>query len=363
MLKIPTEADRLIDFNHFEFVGEESLGLITAQSPVVSISVSYNLAHPAQAINYSDYQVHILHSNRFNKENDIFQIKDRSNGKRIGWIFPIQSIVSDQHDKALNPYFLNYSYAAFSNLLSGNYTIANGYHHLKNISLPPHAESFELNEIFSDDLIIVCLSNSTLSEGFSLEDYLLSLLAQSYSFKRRIVEDNLVERVIVRPDICLWILPICESLKSDFYIKEIFKNYLLESTNELFRFHLLYQVIELFIDKIFDLEVPIVISQGLAARELSEKLSALSNERFRINLLFSDYTTLDKADTDNFCLVLNNFLINFSASKDNFWEGLYKARNIMVHRYREAIQLKTEIIVICDLFEGIILQTILNYKK
>ena len=51
------------------------------------------------------------------KENDIFQVIESDLDKRIGWIFPISSIVSTSHDYADNPHYCRYALVAHMLLL------------------------------------------------------------------------------------------------------------------------------------------------------------------------------------------------------------------------------------------------------
>jgi|GEM_PF-702428 len=361
MLKIPTDGNKHLEFQVFDFDNGQSTGNLRANNLQLDLSIAYNLQLPTNGINHDGYKVYILYSNRFNKENDIFQIIDKAQNKRIGWVYPIQSIISLQHDQAQNKHFLNYSFAAFCNLLSGNFNIENGFNHLKSAPFPFPDEPLQLNDVFSDDLIIACLSKSTLPQDFDFEMYLLSLYEQGYYFNRKPNRVS-VEKIIERPKVTLSIYPICQALKDDFYIKEIFRNYLLDSSNELFRFHLLYQIIELFIDKIFDSEFQKLVVKNYQPREFSEKINRLSNESHRISVLFNQYTYIDRLLVYDFKVVLNDFLSHFQLKKGNIWEGLYKARNIMVHKYREAIELRKPIVTINDMFEEIIIEAILSYK-
>lgn len=41
-----------------------------------------------------DYSVHLFHNDYLNAENDIFQLYDYSSKTRIGWIFPMQALLS-----------------------------------------------------------------------------------------------------------------------------------------------------------------------------------------------------------------------------------------------------------------------------
>lgn len=55
------------------------------------------------------YKYLFLHNEREDySENSIFQVYVGE--QRIGWIFPIQALLSNQHDYAANTFFLRYAY-------------------------------------------------------------------------------------------------------------------------------------------------------------------------------------------------------------------------------------------------------------
>lgn len=65
----------------------------------------------------SQYRYLFLHNERDEySENSIFQVYVGQ--QRIGWIFPIQALLSNQHDYVNNPFFLRYAYVAFCLLLN-----------------------------------------------------------------------------------------------------------------------------------------------------------------------------------------------------------------------------------------------------
>ncbi len=52
-----------------------------------------------------EFEVHFL-SKKDVKENDIFQVYDEGRGKRVGWLIPVMSLASAEHDYAENEHFL-----------------------------------------------------------------------------------------------------------------------------------------------------------------------------------------------------------------------------------------------------------------
>jgi hypothetical protein len=82
----------------------------------IKIYIDYVLT-PHTDYELEDYSLFILKSFELNRENDIFQVYEKVADLRIGWIFPIQALVSNKHGCAENEHFLKYAYVAFYKLL------------------------------------------------------------------------------------------------------------------------------------------------------------------------------------------------------------------------------------------------------
>ena len=96
-------------------------------------------------------------------ENSIYQVFIYPSNTRIGWIFPGQALISDQHDYAQDPFFLKYAYVAL-------YKILQVY------------DDFGPNIICDKVLLVIDSENTDRIPGFVLEDYIISLYSYGYTF-------------------------------------------------------------------------------------------------------------------------------------------------------------------------------------
>lgn len=133
---------------------------------------------------HEDYSLFILKSWVLDKENDIFQVFDKEfykepNRVRLGWIFPIQALLSNEHQYADNKHFLKYAYVAFLKLLKNEekYTTFNP-------QFTTITNNYELTDFYGEDIIILVLSNSSLQkiDNFQIDNYITSLYSYGYYF-------------------------------------------------------------------------------------------------------------------------------------------------------------------------------------
>ena len=152
-------------------------------------------------------------------------------------------------------------------------------------------------------------------------------------------------------------------LREENYVVELFKNFLGKETSHLLKFYLLYQVIELIIEKIFNKEFKEMVQQLLQDNKLSfkvkEDLQNISKEKYRIKRLFSEYC--DTLDTSEELKIECNKLLEEQSIKmgTGIAESLYSVRNLLVHSYRDLSSQQIEIISnINILFEENIIELI-----
>jgi hypothetical protein len=140
-----------------------------------------------------DYSLFILKSWVLDKENDIFQVFDKEfykepNRVRLGWIFPIQALLSNEHQYADNKHFLKYAYVAFLKLLKNQeeYTTFNPL-------FSKITNNYKLTDFYGEDIIILVLCNSPLQkiDNFQVDNYITSLYSYGYYFCQPI--ENLKE--------------------------------------------------------------------------------------------------------------------------------------------------------------------------
>ena len=85
----------------------------------------------------------------------------------MGWIFPIQALLSDEHDYAENTFFLKYAYIAIYLLLNN----------IDEENVRKSSEVLKITDFYSEDAIIfvLCKSNCKQINDFCYEDYIVDL--------------------------------------------------------------------------------------------------------------------------------------------------------------------------------------------
>lgn len=214
------------------------------------------------------YRYLFLHNEREDySENSVFQVY--IGDQRIGWIFPIQALLSKQHDYATNPFFLRYAYVA-SWLLLNNIKSENE----KEIS----PEIF-LEDFYDDSLTILVLDNENISklEGvFNIEFYTVSLYQYGYSWSGR---GNL-ESQIEKPDKRIHLKPIAKELQQTKYIYTMFEKEIPKIQEAFAKFHTYYQVVEILISLVFVDKFKTFVDQ------LNKSVESLFDQREELGIWF-----------------------------------------------------------------------------
>lgn len=302
-----------------------------------------------------DYEMYFFFNKKF-AENDIFQVYEHDNKSRLGWAFPLQSLLSDSHNYAENPHFLPYAFVAFEKLLRAEV------HNLNEVSAVFRVDGhYSLSDFFNSDETIVMIFDRKLTRkivDFDLYNYIPCLYSKGYywspgEYRRSLERGDDALRLNIRS--------ISQSVKSEDFVIQLFKELLVYEKHHLVKFYLLYQVIELLIEKIFNKELASVLndlsSQSKTLFQVKDKLDKLSNEKKRISRLFTVYTSTNgsKSILMESC---NRLLTKLSRKTlENSAESLYSVRNLFVHEYRSIPSTEVQLIeVINDDFENAVIE-------
>lgn len=322
----------------------------------------------------SDYSLYILKSHILNRENDIFQVYEKEVKSRIGWIFPIQALLSNEHNKAEDPHFLKYSYVAFHKLLLN---VEQYKTYIPDIN---PTSNYELTDFYGDEIIILILSNSEVKkiESFNIENYFISLYSQGYYYCQptdSIKDFHNSRGALSEPPnpnkVRIYIKRISKELQEEVYLSRLFKNLLKTEKHPLVRFYLLYQVIELIIERIFVKDFSDTMKEfnenpDKNIFELKEKINFISSEKERLSKVITRVEThFDGNCKTNLLWACNDLLSSFdSKNKDSLALSLYAARSSIVHKLRKLSEedlLKIE--KINEEFETILIALLLNYEE
>lgn len=290
------------------------------------------------------------------KENDIFQVIESDLDKRIGWIFPISSIVSISHDYADNPHYCRYALVAHMLLLRNE---------IAEQDIVSRDFSSIIESEYSDDAIILIYKKDLVQEvtGFKLDNYFASLCEYGYYIEHGYTNTNIKEPASREKN---HLQSISEDIISDKYMNRFFRM-LCREEHSIVKFHILYQIIELLIEDIliYSLEDTIRLfkDKKIYTRSLRERISKVESEKDRI-LILIEKCELHSEDYNSLHEKCVAFLVKKGRENVNFPESLYSVRNFIVHDYRFIVE-ETELAEINDinaLFEMFVLDLIIKYK-
>jgi hypothetical protein len=320
-----------ISFSKVEFNPDNSCFDLSGNTPSMGENVTINVNYALKVeneYNYKNFTIYIL-ENPNCKENSIFEVYDKTQGIRIGWIFPMQSLVSSEHDYKDNIYFLKYAYVATEILLRGV-----DFKHIEEVDFYDYP--YSLIDFYKSDSIVFIVDNDNISklDKYEFDYYIPDLYKYGYciSGKNELdYFDDINKRLNLNR--------ITSALSVDSYVIELFSNFLGKETSPLLKFYLLYQVIELILEKIFNKEFKEMIQQLSQDEKLSfnvkEELQNISKEKYRIKRLFSEYSNGINS-SEELKLECNKLLEEQSIKNGTVVaDSLYSVRNLLVHSYRD----------------------------
>jgi len=160
---------------------------------------------------------------------------------------------------------------------------------------------------------------------------------------------------------------IASPLQPENYLRELFEELIYEQ-HPLVKFHLLYQVIELLLEKVLHHELKTVYDKlkkkEIYTRDLQDEIKKFIAEEQRITKLFSDYEkNLDTIDLQNQCDLLLQALGKSEQKGKGVAKSLYAVRNFIVHDYRSLP--KSQIATLKEInsyFEILLIDMLLNLE-
>ncbi|MCB2199996.1 hypothetical protein KQI63_11350 [bacterium] len=251
----------------------------------------------------------------------------------LGMLFPLTSlddgseIFSSDHEE-------KYAVAALLSILENRFT-AN--------SITPKREevltdrTYYLSELFSEGTSIAILHNPTLaSHHYDLKDVLINLLCHNIT----IPPDILPRQTHPTAPDKYKIKTISSELLDD---KEVIYHMLIKYQNETdpyLKFVILYQIIELLLDKIYKHVISLLKDELINNQNIlivKEIIQNISRERWRLQILENKLVAgcnrdIMRDSKDK----LNDFLVACGEEGYQDWnKSLYKARNLITHRLFE----------------------------
>lgn len=343
----------------------------TVDNIIEYIDIPYVLEENQEfPVKHTDFTLYLFHKDNF-VTNDIFQIKYSQ--LRLGWFFPLEALLTDEHDLAQNEHFWPYSLNAYKKLLLTANEIP-----FKTIS---YDENFGIDKVFGSNTFIFIVYNKYLKEykkitkrSFLIEDYLPYLYSLGFTL---LTNDNFLQLIKIKDttpytpstEKVIKLKSISPELfETTSYINALIQGLLKLEDHCLVRFHLLYQIIELLITKIFEKEFKELMPTFLSAVDFydaKESLNKLSNEKDRINKLFNNYCSATDI-TNDLCDSCNGLLQLSYPGKvlGNCSHALYKVRSHLFHNLRQLPpEYSVKLNVVNTHLEKMVLHLLISYKN
>lgn len=258
-------------------------------------------------------------------ENSIYQVYVGK--QRIGWIFPLQALLSEEHDQSRNPYFLKYAYVALCLLLQN----------IEDIDNREMPEGIFLEDYYDPKKSILVLDkeNTAKIDSFSLENYIVGLFQYGYAFKGK--GNIFAECLPIESRTRITLKALSPQLSAIPNINFFFKEQLPVAENEVIRFYLYYQIIELLIAVVFEDQFKNMLAKISADSEAlfdeRDNLSKIASEKHRIKALFSNYVSCETTHQTDLNFACRKLLaLNGKTVSTQYYENLYSVRCLLVHR-------------------------------
>ena len=296
---------------------------------------------------------------------------------RVGWIFPLQALLTDQHDYSENEHFLKYAYSAFYKIL-----VTKDIPHRIPPNEPQYANHILENNLPENLIIVAIHKNHTeayeniLSLKLNLANYNVDLLRYGYfpidsengmllhTYKDYYPNYLRVEGKRLR------IKCVSKHLIDDPYLATLVK--LLPFQKEpLIKFHFLYQILELLIEIVLKNEIEIIMKELTTESEdifvLKKKLSKVLEEEHRLLKLVGNYSqSIDYDSMEDLRIKCNELIITMPPNKEYMHsiKAIYKTRNILFHNYRKIPQNSNAFLNEVNwALQRVVLELVLNFSK
>lgn len=310
-------------------------------------------------------EIHLFENPYFTAENDVFEIYEKSGKDRLGWIFPITILESNDNDFADHKNLNNYKFVAYQKLLELNYSIS---------SQNSSKDFIKLSSVFGN--IIICLLHKDAIQNikdFEFNRYILSFHKNGYlvhfgSPKSKTIYNRTSFIDEKRKERRITIEPSNFEIVKNNFTKSLFIEHLLQSDNYLVRFIFLYQIIEHFVNELsekqFYQHIENYIDNKSTKNDFRENISKSSTERELVSDIFS-LTIIPHELQQEFNTEIDFFFNDIGKvyKKNSFSDKIYNLRNIVTHNVRELTTKSDDLKKITEIFERIIIELLINLKN
>lgn len=308
----------------------------------------------------SDFDVQLLIHPFLNKESNVFVLESNLNSTRetVGYIFPVSVLDSDSFEPK-RPADNNYLFVAYKVLLE----------RLNEIK----SSADSLAKCFEENICVCILNRRTIGQNRGIWDCIHSLRKYGYSYF--IANNNYKEVEGYTIDKYKELIH-GSKIHVDFFIPSMYSDPIIDgiiralpkADNLVYRFILLYQIIEFLISKSVSKSINDAISAYKASPSCSENdflenINHIRKERGVIKEIFNT-CNISSTDCNNSFNLHCKHLYDLAKVVPNPKDGeslFYSFRNFMVHSYRHLNPYKDELADTIFYFEQVVLTIVEKY--
>lgn len=299
-----------------------------------------------------------LLSNSACSENSIFQVYDKPTSTRMGWVFPIQALLSSEHDYKDNEYFLRYAYTATILLLK----------EINEQDMKMLPEEFSIGDYYdnSKSILVYDMENCGKIHGFHIDNYIVNLYKYGYSFSDGDSFDADLTGVQKRINL----YPLSDELSETPIINALFRDKFSTARAEITRFYFYYQIVEILISIVFRVDFHAMLNKldedTDNLMEVRDQLGDITREKERVKRLFNTYARNLQAE---YITNLNISCIrlleqNGRHPQDECYKNLYAVRCFLVHSlYLLKDESKSSLKAVNDSFVPVLVDILVKFKK
>lgn len=243
--------------------------------------------------------------------------------------------------------------------------------------------TYNLSDFYDEDLVVIAICDQFVEfPSYSFTNYLPELykygfrISPNYNFHPPPSSSQVIINNFNSLQAAITLSIPKNNLHLNYFIQSLIKNDLFLSENEVARFHLYYQVIEMMLEKVYKNEIKIdILSKftSLSSFDIKENLRETMKETYSLDKLTGgNYTKIKQEILEELHLNIDSFFnyvsINFEATEIS--RKIYKVRNLLFHAYSKILEnpkLEKNIINdrlknVNDSFEYVLIEIISSYK-
>lgn len=328
---------------------EDSNGFLCFEDADDDAIFRYDLSFKLDEVPSDKYTEKIfLFKNDLITNNTLFKIKLKEKpeaNKHVGYAFPM-SALKDNPDLFSNEHLKKMAFNVIQKLLSEkDLSIKSNHTNYRSDA------AYQLSDFYDEDIVIISICDQLVTfENYDFMNYLPSLykygfrFAPHYNFATAVSECNVITNKFAEIKSGITLSIPSNQLHLNHFINSLLKNELFLKDNEIARFHLYYQVIEMMMEKVYKNEFNnelIKKFSSLSSFDLKDSQRNMTRESYSLDkLVGSNYTTINSDILEELSVRIEDFLsyVQVALNVNDISSKIYKVRNTLFHGYSKILE-------------------------